>query len=33
MSLHARFTLYRALRHVVGPVWAYRLTLGRRCVQ
>ncbi len=33
MSTHARLTLYRTLRHVVGPVWAYRLTLGRRVVQ
>ena len=33
MSLHARFTLYRALRRVVGSVWAYRLTLGWRGMQ
>ena len=28
--LHARFTLYRVLRHIAGPVAAYRLAFAWR---
>ncbi len=30
MSLRARLTLYRALRHIAGPITAYRLAFARR---
>lgn len=30
MSLHARFTFYRALRHLIEPVAAYRLAFAWR---
>ncbi len=30
MSLHARFTLYRALRRIAGPVLGYRLAFAGR---
>ncbi len=30
MSVHARFTLYRALRRIVGPVLGYRFAFAGR---
>jgi len=30
MSLHARLSLYRALRHITGPITAYRLAFAWR---
>ena len=29
MSFHARFTLYRALRRIVGPATAYRFIFAK----
>ncbi len=30
MSAYARFNLYRALRRITGPVFAFRLIFGGR---